>query len=87
MGGIDNMVILSKQTTVTGVSVLKDGDKETRIAFMNATVPQEGNPTIGHAIQDREAFEANMQMVMEDFTTFDNYIYSLFSSNNETTQS
>ncbi len=81
------MVILSKQTTVTGVSVLKDGDNETRIAFMNATVPQEGNPTLGHTIQDREAFEANKQMVIEDFMTFDNYIYSLFSSNNQKTQS
>lgn len=71
------MLATSKQTAVTGVSVIKEGDKETSIAFMNATIPQEGNPSIGHVIQDKEAFNTNKEMVLQDFLKFDEYIYSL----------
>ena len=75
------MVLLNKQITLTGTSVIKDGDNEVRIAYMNATIPAEGNPSIGHVIQDKEAFKNNKSEVLKDFAAFDEYAYDLAENN------
>lgn len=77
------MVILNKQVTVTGASVIKDGDEEKRIAFMNASVPLDGNPSIGHVIEDKDEFVKNKDEVLNDFAAFDEYVYGLDVMNTE----
>lgn len=72
------MVKLSKQVSVTGASVITVNGKEEQVAFMNATIPAVGTPNIGRAIQNVELFNANKDKIMQDFSEFDEYIYSLF---------
>lgn len=71
------MVLLNEQITVTGASIIEEGESETRIAYMSANVSADGKPSISHVIQDKDAFKANKEEVLKDFSAFDEYVYNL----------
>lgn len=77
------MVVLNKSTTVTGASMVNDGQKDVQVAFMNATIPAGGNANISHSIQDKKLFEANKEDVLKDFAAFDEYAYGLMEEKEE----
>lgn len=73
------MVRVNKSITITGESVINEGENEVQIAFMQANIPANGNMTSSRTIQNKEAFDRNKKDVLLDFQAFDDYVYSALS--------
>lgn len=71
------MVVLNESITVTGVSMINDGEKDVQVAFMNANIPKRGNMSSNRNIQNKEMFETHKEDVLIDFAAFDEYVYNL----------
>lgn len=75
------MLKTNKSVTITGQSYIKvDGDNgqtEKIIAYMNVSIPENGDININKSIQDKELFNNNKKDVLKDFSEFENYVYSL----------
>ena len=69
------MLNYRKSITITGESVIGG----LNVAYMNATVSDNGEININRSIQNKELFETNKDSVTADFTEFDEYAYSLVS--------
>lgn len=48
-----------------------------QIATMNATIPKNGDYNINKIIQERDLFNKNKDIVLEDFNQFETYVYNL----------
>ena len=79
------MVIVNKQITLTGASVIKEDDKEKQVAYMNATITADGKINIAHAVQEPALFETHRTTILEDFSSFDEYAYSVISEDKSET--
>ncbi len=74
------MVNLNKQITLNGISSLViEGDTK-QIAYLTASIPVGGSPTINHTIQELDLFNANKEEVLKDFAAFDAYVYDLMEA-------
>lgn len=69
------MLNYRKSITVTGESVVGGAN----VAYMNATISDNGEININRSIQNKELFETNKDAITADFTEFDEYAYSLVS--------
>lgn len=69
------MLNYRKSITVTGESVIGGAN----VAYMNATISDNGEININRSIQNKELFETNKDAVTADFTEFDEYAYYLVS--------
>ena len=69
------MLNYRKSITVTGESVVGG----VNIAYMNATISDNGEININRSIQNKELFETNKDAITADFKEFDEYAYSLIS--------
>lgn len=80
------MVNLNKQITLNGISSLViEGDTK-QIAYLTASIPVGGSPTINHTIQDLELFNANKEEVLKDFAAFDAYVYKTMEETQSSTE-
>lgn len=67
-----------KINTTTNVSAnIYVGENQKNVAYANASVSKNGDVSINKSIQDGEAFKANKESVLKDFTEFETYVYSL----------
>lgn len=75
------MLKTNKSVTITGQSYIEaagnDGQPEKIIAYMNASIPENGDININKSIQDKELFNQNKKDVLKDFSEFENHVYSL----------
>lgn len=75
------MLKTNKSVTVTGQSYIKvnngDGQSEKIVAYMNASIPENGDININKSIQDKDLFSKNKKDILKDFSEFENYVYSL----------
>lgn len=69
------MTMLRKQTK-TNVSAniyVGEAENQKNVAYANASVSKNGDVSINKSIQDGEAFKANKESVLKDFTEFETY--------------
>ena len=75
------MLNINKTTNVSGQSLIvvteNDSTVKKQVAYMNASVSENGNVNINKSIQDVALFNANKEAVLADFTEFENYVYGL----------
>ena len=75
------MLNINKTTNVSGQSLIEvtenDSTVKKQVAYMNASVSENGNVNINKSIQDITLFTANKEVVLADFTEFENYVYGL----------
>lgn len=75
------MLKTNKSISVSGqslIEVTENGNKVTKqVAYMNASIPEEGNLSINKSIQDKQLFETNKESVLADFSEFETYVYGL----------
>lgn len=73
--------MLEINKTIIGISTIEIEENEKtvtkNIAYMNATIPQNGECTINKVIQERNLFSENREVVLEDFNQFEKYVYEL----------
>ena len=75
------MLNINKTTNVSGQSFIEvtenDSTLKKQVAYMNASVSENGNVNINKSIQDITLFNENKDAVLTDFTEFENYVYGL----------
>ena len=75
------MLNINKTTNVSGQSLIEvtenDSTVKKQVAYMNASVSENGNVNINKSIQDITLFNENKKAVLADFTEFENYVYGL----------
>lgn len=71
------MVKLNKTVNVNGISMVEVDGKELQVAYMNASINVDGAFNSNHSIQNKAMFEAHKDEVLEDFATFDDYVYEI----------
>ena len=75
------MLNINKTTNVSGQSFIEvtenDSTVKKQVAYMNASVSENGNVNINKSIQDITLFNENKEAVLADFTEFENYVYGL----------
>ena len=75
------MLNINKTTNVSGQSFIEvienDSTIKKQVAYMNASVSENGNVNINKSIQDIVLFNENKEAVLADFTEFENYVYGL----------
>lgn len=75
------MLNINKTTNVSGQSFIEvtenDSSVKKQVAYMNASVSENGNVNINKSIQDVVLFNENKEAVLADFTEFENYVYGL----------
>ena len=75
------MLNINKTTNVSGQSLIEvtenDSTVKKQVAYMNASVSENGNVNINKSIQDITLFNENKEAVLADFTEFENYVYGL----------
>ena len=75
------MLNINKTTNVSGQSWIEvtenDSTVKKQVAYMNASVSENGNVNINKSIQDITLFNENKDAVLADFTEFENYVYGL----------
>lgn len=75
------MLNINKTTNVSGQSFVEvtenDSTVKKQVAYMNASVSENGNVNINKSIQDVTLFNENKEAVLADFTEFENYVYGL----------
>ena len=75
------MLNINKTTNVSGQSFIEvtenDSTVKKQVAYMNASVSENGNVNINKSIQDVALFNENKEAVLADFTEFENYVYGL----------
>ena len=75
------MLNINKTTNVSGQSLIEVTENNStvkkQVAYMNASVSENGNVNINKSIQDVALFNANKEAVLADFTEFENYVYGL----------
>lgn len=75
------MLEINKTISVSGFSTIEiseDGNKTKRnIAYMNASIPKNGDFSINKSIQERELFDQNSDEILSDFSKFEKYVYDL----------
>lgn len=75
------MLNINKTTNVSGQSFIEvtenDSTVKKQVAYMNASVSENGNVNINKSIQDIALFNENKEAVLADFTEFENYVYGL----------
>ena len=75
------MLNINKTTNVSGQSFIEvtenDSTVKKQVAYMNASVSENGNVNINKSIQDVTLFNTNKEAVLADFTEFENYVYGL----------
>ena len=75
------MLNINKTTNVSGQSFIEvtenDSTLKKQVAYMNASVSENGNVNINKSIQDITLFNENKEAILADFTEFENYVYGL----------
>ena len=75
------MLNINKTTNVSGQSLIEvtenDSTLKKQVAYMNASVSENGNVNINKSIQDITLFNENKEAILADFTEFENYVYGL----------
>lgn len=75
------MLKTNKSISITGQSYIETTENsntsEHIIAYMNASIPENGDININKSIQNKELFTKHKKDVLDDFTEFETYVYSL----------
>ena len=75
------MLNINKTTNVSGQSLIEvtenDSTLKKQVAYMNASVSENGNVNINKSIQDITLFNENKEAILADFAEFENYVYGL----------
>lgn len=75
------MLNIDKTTNVSGQSFIEVTENNStvkkQVAYMNASVSENGNVSINKSIQDIALFNENKEVILADFAEFENYIYGL----------
>ena len=75
------MLNINKTTNVSGQSFIEvtenDSTVKKQVAYMNASISENGNVNINKSIQDITLFNENKDAVLADFAEFENYVYGL----------
>ena len=75
------MLNINKTTNVSGQSLIEvtenDSTVKKQVAYMNASVSENGNVNINKSIQDITLFNENKDAVLANFAEFENYVYGL----------
>ncbi len=70
------MLKINKSRNYTATSVIEIDGIATQIAYMNATVPQEGSISINNTIQNQQLFQLHREEVLADIIDFENMVYA-----------
>lgn len=75
------MLNINKTTNVSGQSLIEvtenDSTLKKQVAYMNASVSENGNVNINKSIQDITLFNENKEAILADFAEFEDYVYGL----------
>lgn len=76
------MLKTNKSITITGQSFVEttteDGQKiQKQVAYMNASIPEDGEINVNKSILDKNLFKENRESVYADFEQFENIVYNL----------
>ena len=71
------MIKINTTTNVRANIYVGEAENQKNVAYANASVSKDGNVNINKAIQDSEAFKANKEAVLKDFTEFETYVYGI----------
>lgn len=72
------MLNTKKSITLTGTVMVKDGETEKQVVYLNANISQDsGNDNISQTIQDKALYAANKTEVRKDIETFTDQVYSI----------
>lgn len=75
------MLKINKTTNLTAQILVESKPKGTeaateQVAYLNATVYEDGNININKVIQNMELFNANKEAVLADMKTFEDTVYA-----------
>lgn len=75
------MLETRKSITLTGTSTIEKGTEEEKqtiiVAYMSASIAEDGTPNISKTIQDRETYLANKAAVKKDMDDFEEEAWAL----------
>ena len=71
------MIKINTTTNVNANIYVGEAENQKNVAYASASVSKNGDVSINKSIQDGEAFKANKEAVLKDFTDFETYVYSL----------
>lgn len=75
------MLETRKSITLTGTSTIEKGTEEEKqtviVAYMLASIAEDGTPNISKTIQDRETYLANKAAVKKDMDDFEEEAWAL----------
>ncbi len=71
------MLTFNKTTNVNGISTVESDGKQVQVAYMNASINVNGAFNSTRSIQNKDLFELHKKEVLEDFSSFDTYVYQL----------
>lgn len=75
------MINIDKSISITGSSIIDNGEKEILVAYVNANISHDGNINITKSIIDKDMFNRYRNQILEDFNEFEQYVYN--STENE----
>ncbi len=75
------MINIDKSISITGNSIINNGEKEILVAYVNANISNDGNISITKSIIDKDMFNRHKEQILEDFNKFEQYVYN--STENE----
>lgn len=70
------MLKINESRNFTATSVIEKDGVATQVAYMNATVPQDGNISVNSAIQNQDLFTAYRNEVLADIRAFEDMVYA-----------
>jgi hypothetical protein len=65
------MLETKKSTTITGTVNVEVEGKKVPVAYLSASISEEGTPSLNKTIQNKELYLANKQEVTEDMREFE----------------
>lgn len=74
------MLETRKSITLTGTSIIEKGTEEKQtviVAYMSASIAEDGTPNISKTIQDKETYLANKAAVKKDMDDFEEEAWAL----------
>lgn len=70
------MLKINESKTYNATSTVEVDGIDTIVAYMNASVPQEGSISINNSIQNQELFKLHKEEVLGDIREFENIVYA-----------
>ena len=69
------MITINQSISISGNSIIHNGEKDIIAAYINANIGSDGNISINKSINDKEIFHCKEEEILKDLNEFEAYVY------------